>query len=100
MCCKTTLSFVYVTCPYIASGGYWQVLLEMWDKVHIQDMVTSCIILYNMMVQQQLEVGEECTGDYFKEGLPQDHDNDDGNSNVADEAEDLCQYVGGGVVVM
>ena len=25
-------------------------------------------------------------GDYFEEGLPQDHDNDD--SNIADEAED------------
>ena len=27
-------------------------------------------------------------GDYFQEGLPQDHDNDDGNSNIANEAED------------
>ena len=25
-----------------------------------------------MMVQEQLECGEECTGDYFQEGLPQD----------------------------
>ena len=67
----------------------WQLLaspVEMWDEVHIQDMVTSCIILHNMMVQQQLEGGEECTGDYFDEGLPQDHDNDD--SNIANEAED------------
>ena len=38
-----------------------------------------------MMVQEQLECGEECTGDYFQEGLSQDHDNDDGNSNIADE---------------
>ena len=33
----------------------WQLLaspVEMWDKVHIQDMVTSYIILHNMMVQQ------------------------------------------------
>ena len=60
--------------------------VEMWDEVHIQDMVTSCIILHNMMVQQQLEGGEECTGDFFEEGLPQDHDNDD--SNISDEAED------------
>ena len=69
----------------------WQLLaspVEMWDEVHIQDMVVSCIILHNMIVQQQLEGGEECTGDYFQEGLPQDHDNDDGNSNIADEAED------------
>ena len=27
-------------------------------------------------------------GDYFQQGLPQYHDNDDGNSNIADEAED------------
>ena len=67
----------------------WQLLaspVKMWDEVHIHDMVTSCIILHNMMVQQWLEGGEECTGDYLEEGLPQDHDNDD--SNIADEAED------------
>ena len=37
----------------------WQLLaspVEMWDEVCIQDLVTSCIILHNMMVQQQLEV--------------------------------------------
>ena len=31
----------------------WQLLaspVEMWDEVHIQDMVISCIILHNMMV--------------------------------------------------
>ena len=52
----------------------WQLLAspaEMWDEVCIQDMVTSCIILHNMMVQQGLEGGEECMGDYFEEGLPQ-----------------------------
>ena len=27
-------------------------------------------------------------GDYFQEGLPQDHDDDDGNNDIADEAED------------
>ena len=27
-------------------------------------------------------------GDYFEEGSPQGHDNDDGNSDIADEAED------------
>ena len=26
--------------------------------------------------------------DYFQEGLPQDYDNDDGNSDIANEAED------------
>ena len=57
--------------------------VEMWDEVHIQDMVISCIIMLNMMVQEQLEGGEESTGDYFQEGSPQDHDNDDGNSNIA-----------------
>ena len=62
--------------------------VEMWDEVCIQDMVISCIILRNMMVQEQLEGGEESMGDYFQEGLPEDHDNDDGNSNIADEAED------------
>ena len=60
--------------------------VEMWDKVCIEDMVTSCTILHNMMVWQQLEGGEECMGDYFEEGLPQDHDNDD--SSIANEAED------------
>ena len=67
----------------------WQLLVspvEMWDEVCIQDMLTSYIILYNMMVEQQLEGGEECMGDYFEEGLPQDHNNHD--SNTADEAED------------
>ena len=62
----------------------WQ-LLASPVEVHILDMVISCIILHNMMV---LEGGEESMGDYFREGLPQDHDNDDGNSNIADEAED------------
>ena len=41
-----------------------------------------------MMVQEQLEGGEECMGDYFQEGLTQDRDNDDGNSYIADETED------------
>ena len=59
---------------------------EYFDNNGPQDMVTSCIILHNMMVQQQLEGGEECMGDYFEEGLPQHHDNDD--SDIADEAED------------
>ena len=27
-------------------------------------------------------------GDYFEGDLPQDHDNDDGNSDIANEAED------------
>ena len=27
-------------------------------------------------------------GEYFQEGLPQDHDSDDGNSSIADEVED------------
>ena len=65
--------------------------VEMWDEVHIQDMVTSCIILHYMMVQQELEGGEECTGDYFEEGLLQDHDNDD--SNIANEAEDCVNML-------
>ena len=71
----------------------WQLLaspVEMWDEVHIQDMVISCIILHNMMVQQQLEGGEKCMGDYFQEGLPQDHDNDD---DIADEAEDCVNIL-------
>ena len=62
--------------------------VEMWDELCIQNMVISCIILHKMMVQEQLEGGEKCVGDYFQEGLPQDHDNDDGNSNIADETED------------
>ena len=78
-----------VKCAFGVLQSKWWILashVEMWDKVHIQDMVTSCIILHNMMVQQQLEGGEECMGDYFEEGLPQHHDNDD--SDIADEAED------------
>ena len=38
-----------------------------------------------MMVQQQLEGGEECMGDYFQEGLPQDHENDDAFANEAED---------------
>ena len=41
-----------------------------------------------MMVQEQVEGGEECMGDYFQEGLKQDCDNDNGNSYIADETED------------
>ena len=48
-----------------ASGSYWQVLRRYGTRY-----------------------GKECMGDYFQEGLRQDHDNDDGNSNIADEAED------------
>ena len=54
----------------------------MWDELCSQEMVILCIEMHKMMVQEQLEGGEECTGD---QGLPQDHDNDDGNSNIADE---------------
>ena len=32
-------------------------------------------------------------GDYFEEGLPQDHDNDDGNSDIANEAEDCVNML-------
>ena len=80
-----------VECIFGVLQSKWHLLaspVEMWDKVCIQDMLILCIILHNMMVQQQLEGGEECTGDYFREGLPQDHDNDDGNSDIANEAED------------
>ena len=62
--------------------------VEMWDELCIQDMVISCMFLHKIMVQEQLEGGEECMGDYFQEGLTQDHDNDDGNSYIADETED------------
>ena len=85
-----------IDCAFGVLQSKWQLLaspVEMWDEVHIQDMVTSCIILHNMMVQQQLEGGEECMGDYFEEGLPQDHDNDDGNSNIVDEAEDCVNML-------
>ena len=44
-----------------------------------------------MMVQQRLEGGEECMGDYFEEGLPQDHDSDD--SDIANEAEDCVNML-------
>ena len=44
------------TCTEGCGMCIWGMLLaspvEMCDKVHIQDMVTSCIILHNMMVQQ------------------------------------------------
>ena len=45
----------YVECAFGVLQSKWWLLaspVEMWDEVCIQDMVTSCIILHNMMVQQ------------------------------------------------
>ena len=44
-----------VECAFGVLQSKWLLLaspVEMWDEVHIQDMVTSYIILHNMMVQQ------------------------------------------------
>ena len=44
-----------VECTFGVLQSKWQLFgspVEMWDKVCIHDMVISCIILQNMMVQQ------------------------------------------------
>ena len=82
-----------VECTFGVLQSKWWLLagpVEMCNEVCIQDMVISCIILHNMMVQQQLEGGEECMGDYFQEGLPQDDEHDD---DIANEAEDYVNML-------
>ena len=44
-----------VECAFGVLQSKWRLLaspVEMWDEVCIQEMVTSCIILHNMMVLQ------------------------------------------------
>ena len=44
-----------VECTFGVVQSKWWLLashMEMWVELHIQDMVISCIILHNMMVQE------------------------------------------------
>ena len=67
----------------------WHLLatpIEKWDELKIQDMVISCLIMHNMMVEETLEHCDEFSVEDF------DNNNDyemDEDGNVLDEAEEL-----------